>query len=341
MRTKPNSITISAPGKIHLLGEHAVVYGKPALLASINLRVTVHIQLCHSGESSSPESEDEIDSGYAPFTRMTDIIEPIVKKYLKIKNIPPYQLEISSELPIGAGLGSSAAVSGAYIAALLSFLKITWDLKLINELTYEAEKVFHGNPSGGDNSTVVYGGLVWFRKETPPARNTLSNAMAGGELKIIQPLPFTVPSKLSKNFVLINTGTPKESTKEMVEMVGSEFRVQNSEFRKIFDEQEQLVRKFLPVIQDGNEDQLIKIIREGEKNLETIGVVSPYAASIIRKIEKAGGAAKICGAGGKTKATGILLCYHPQKKVIENIAKAENLPFFKVKLGVEGLRKEV
>lgn len=298
-------ITVSAPGKIHLLGEHTVVYGKPALLSTVDLRITVTIS---TGFSNHP---------------LKKIIEPIIKKYFRLKKIPPYKLEISSQIPIGAGLGSSAAVSSAYIGALLTFLKIKWDKPLVNELAYEAEKVFHGNPSGGDNSTVIYGGLVWFRKETP-------------ELKIIQPLQFTIPSKLAKKFVIINTGKPKESTKEMVEMVSKKYR----KFQKIFDHQEQLVRELVTVVKEGNEKEFIRIIKEGERNLESIGVVSKFAQKIIREIEKAGGAAKICGAGASDGPTGVLLCYHQNKKTVEKIASENSLNYFSVKLGVEGLRRE-
>ena len=181
-------IKVSAPGKIHLLGEHIVVYGKPALLATVDLRVTVHLR----GEGVRWNKAHP--GGVA---NLAKIIEPIVKKELKIKRIPPYNIEISSQLPIGSGLGSSAAVSAAYIGALLSFLKIKWDLALVNKLTYEAEKVFHGNPSGVDNATVIFGGI-------------------------------NVPSKLAKKIVLINTGTPEETTKEMVEIVSSKCKVQKN-----------------------------------------------------------------------------------------------------------------
>src|SRR3989344_8359312 len=176
-----NKITFSAPGKVHLLGEHAVVYGKPALLATVGLRVYVTIS---QGQSIHP---------------LQKTIHPIIKKYLRTKAIPPYQVQINSQIPIGAGLGSSAAISAAYIASLLTFLKAKWNLNLINQLTFEAEKVFHGNPSGADPATVIFGGLIWFRKES-------------SDLKLIQQLPFSIPNKLAKNFVLINTGTPKETT---------------------------------------------------------------------------------------------------------------------------------
>ena len=308
--SSPKSIIVSAPGKIHLLGEHTVVYGKPAILATVNLKVTA-----------------AISKGIPNENPLRKIIEKIVKKELCLKQLPPYQIEITSQLPVGVGLGSSAAYCAAYIAALLSFLKVKWDLALVNKLTYEAEKVFHGNPSGGDNSTVVHGGLVWFRKEH-------------SDLKIIQPLPFSIPKKLAKNFVLINTGKPKETTKGMVELVRVKRQGGRAKFQRIFDSQEQLVKDLLPAIQNGDEKELMRIIKEGERNLEKIGVVSSFVKKIIRQIEKAGGTAKICGAGGKIHATGILLCYHPTPSVVNNTAKSFNLNYFKTALGVEGLRLE-
>lgn len=309
-------IKVSAPCKVHLLGEHAVVYGKPAILTTVGLRVVVTLNIVKGILYSSPQNDN-----------LKKIIEPIIKKELGTKKIPPYEIKIESEIPIGAGLGSSAAVSAGYIAALLTFLEIKWDLSLINKLAYEAEKVFHGNPSGADNSTIVYGGLIWYRKETP-------------DLKLIQPLYFSVPKKLAKNFVLINTGTPKETTKEMVTMVKNLYDKKPKLVDRFLTDQEKLVRDLPNVIKDGNEDELIRIICEGEKNLESIGVCSPQVKKLIRQIEKSGGAAKICGAGGKTKATGIVLAYHKDKKVIEKIAEENNLNYFSVELGAEGLRTE-
>lgn len=284
-------IKFSAPGKVHLLGEHSVVYGKPALLTTVDLRVTVTV--------------GKADENY-PLLRT--VVNKIIKEKFKVKTIPP--LSINSSLPAGCGLGFSAAGSAAIIAALLTFLKIKWDLNLINDLTYQAEKVWHGHPSGADNSTVVFG----------PS--------------------FSIPHKLAKNFILINTGQPKETTKEMVEMVKSKIKSQKSKFEKLFDMQERLVKELLSVIQNANEKELIRILRAGEANLESIGVCSNNVKRIIRAIEQAGGAAKICGGGGKTDPTGVLLCYHPNPSILIQIAKSYELDYFKTALGVEGLRQE-
>lgn len=285
-------IKFSTPGKIHLLGEHSVVYGKPALLTTVNLRVFVTIS---KGQNKHP---------------LKQIIEPIVNKYLKLKTLPPYQLKIDSQLLIGSGLGSSAAVSAAYIAALLTFLRVKLDLNLINNLTFETEKVFHGNPSGADNSTVVFG----------PS--------------------FSIPHKLAKNFVLINTGRPKETTKEMVAHVKKLYQKKPKIVERFLENQERLVKQLPLILREANEKEFVRVIKEGEANLENIGVVSKQVAALIREIGKKGGAAKICGGGGKKGPTGILLTFHPTPKILEKIAKSHNLSYFKTALGAEGLRRE-
>jgi len=310
-------ITVSAPCKIHLLGEWSVVWGKPALLATVDLRMTVTISPFSSVITSEAKQSQDLRK----------IIEPIIKKELKIKKIPPYQLKISSEIPMGAHLGSSAAVSVTSIAALLSHLKVKWDLELVNKLAYEAEKVFHGNPSGADNSTIVYGGLIWYRKESP-------------DLKIIHQLPFSIPSKLTRNFVIINTGTPKVNTKQMITKITADFEKKPKLMHDFLENQEKLTRELLTAIKNADEKEVIRIITEGEKKLESIGVCPPSVAKIIREIEQAGGAAKICGAVAFSGPTGVLLCYHPKAEVIEKITKESNLPSFKTTLGVDGLRKE-
>ena len=129
----------------------------------------------------------------------------------------------------------------------------------------------------------------------------------------------------------------------MVEMVSTRQRRGSplaAKFKRIFDNQEELVRELLTALKDGNEKELIRIIHEGERNLESIGVVSDYVVSIIRNIESYGGAAKICGGGGKTKAAGILLVYHPDKNKLIEAIKSYQLPYLATTLGVEGLRQE-
>lgn len=283
-------IKVSVPGKIHLLGEHTVVYGKPALLSAINLRVTVTV--------------GKKDQNY-PLLRK--VVEKLIKKKFQ-KKIPDYSIE--SELPIGSGLGFSAAGSAAIIAALLSHFKIKWDKSLVNKLTFEAEKVFHGTPSGGDNTTVVNGGLLIFK-----------NGVA---------LPTT--SKI-KTFILINSGKPTETTKEMI-------MIAKPKIKSILNSQEELTKQLVIALRDDLEKDLLNIFQKAERNLEKIGVVGKKAKKIIRDIENLGGAAKISGAGGVIMGSGMLLTYHKNPQKILKYAKQNNLEALIIKLDEEGLRKE-
>jgi mevalonate kinase len=198
------------------------------------------------------------------------------------------------------------------------------DKEVIGSIAIRVEQKKHGNPSYGDVAAVINGGLIWFRKETP-------------DVIVVQPLIFSVPKKLSQNLMVIQSGVPEESTGEMVHNVAL-FKQQNPQVvDKILEDQERLTRDLLGAIKNADEESIINIIREGEKNLEKIGVVSESAKELIREIEKTGGAAKICGAGGREKGSGIILVYHVKKKEAESIAKAQGLDYYTIQLGGKGL----
>lgn len=317
------SIIVSAPGKIHLLGEHAVVYGKPALLATIDKRLYVTIKEQRTNNKEQNDNEIIIHT-----TENKDLIREAIKVFKKafsIHKLPPIEINITSQIPVGSGLGSSAASSAALIGALMKFVKNIWNPNRINELVHEVEKSAHGNPSGADNTTVVFGGLVWFRREFD-------------FLKSIWNLPISA-YKIPK-FAIINSGRPTESTKQMVIAVSNLYANNRKKFEEIFTDQELQTKNLLLALKTGNEDQLKAAIKKGEKNLEKIGVVGNFAQKIIREIESLGGAAKICGAGGKKDGSGILLCYHKDLQKIKKVAGKFKVSISPVKLGEEGIRIE-
>lgn len=315
-------IRVSAPGKLILLGEHAVVYGKPAIVAAIAKRcfITLTPHKDKRIEILSKNHEQSLD--YPAF-----IISQTLD-YLKKKSPSGFTLFINSEIPVGSGMGSSSALAVSIAGAILLFLGEKFDKEKINNIAYLAEQKKHGNPSGVDNSASCYGGLLWFRKETQ-------------DLKIISQIPFNISEKTTKNFLTIFTGTPKESTKEMVNMVG-EFTKKHPKFtQSIFDQQESLTRQLLVALKNKDREAIKNSIMRGEKNLESLGVVSPRVKSFIRKIEKKGGAAKICGAGGMSKGAGILLAYHEDKNQLEKLARIEKFDFSQVSFSKEGVRQEI
>lgn len=354
-----NNIIVSAPGKLHLLGEHAVVYGKPAILASVAKRcqITLSPRTDKKIEIISQTIQKSIILSKEEIRKQTDHAQKQWELFAKTNNPKLLQnitanpldypilcigetiafykkqleqgftLTIESEIPIGSGMGSSASLAVAIAQGVSLFVRQSLDKEHIKDIAFLAEQKKHGFPSGGDISACFYGDLVWYRKETP-------------DLKIIQPIPFTLSEIVSKNFSTIFTGVPYESTGEMVSSVRSLYQEKQKATDAIFNEQEQLTRDLLTVLKNEQHEEIINIIREGEKNLEKLGVVSKYVQTIIRKIEKSGGAAKICGGGGKTKGTGTVLIYHTDKEKLKKILEKENFEVCDIMLGDEGIRIE-
>lgn len=314
-------IRVSAPGKLNLLGEHSVVYGKPALVASVDRRCFITL---------TPQENKRIKILSKNLCQPFDYPAFIISKtlnYFKKEAPSGFTLSINSEIPIGGGMGSSAALAVSIAGAISLFLGEKFDKEKINNIAYLAEQKKHGNPSGADNSACCHGGLLWFRKVTP-------------DLKIISQLPFSISEEIAKNFLIIFTGTPKESTREMVNIVGQLCKKRPKFTKEIFDHQESLTQELLVALKNKDGEIIKNCIEHGEKNLELLGVVPPFAKSLIREIEKKGGAAKICGAGGKTKGAGILLAYHQDKKELEKLSHAQKFGCLPVQLGTEGVRIE-
>lgn len=355
-----NNIIVSAPCKIHLLGEHSAVYGKPALLVALDKRCIVKIIRTAGSDitiisnvskyqakitqEALLQAAHQAREAWKKFATTNDtlILKKITESPLDFaiiaigetmlhynqKPASGFTLNINSEIPLGAGLGSSASLAVAIVGAVSVFLGKPFNKEVINNIAYQIEMKRHGLPSGGDNATVCYGGLIWYRKESEA-------------LKIImQPISAKIPEVVSKNFYIINTGTPVESTGEMVGYVRKLYQDHPEIVDAFLREQENLTRSLVSVLENGNEKELIRIIREGEKNLEWIGVVSDLSKAIIREIEAKGGAAKICGGGGKEKGTGVLLVYHNDAAIVQAIAKGKNVSYFQTQLGAEGVRKD-
>lgn len=307
-------VTVSVPGKVHLMGEHAVVYGKPALLAAVGLRMRVTVG---PGAGAIVSSEPVDHARFA----VNFLLEQ-----LKIGDAGNIKLTIDSDIPAGFHLGSSAALAVGITGAMMYFYKKIWNPIRINELAYEIEKKQHGTPSGGDNTAVTVGGFIWFRKELE-------------FLKSIWQLPFK-PHPSLNHFFLINTGRPAESTGDMVALVRANVQADPDRMQKVLDLNEQQVKRITVALKEGNETELIDAVRLGEKTLEDMGVVSSKVTPLMREIEKAGGAVKILGGGGKKEGVGFLLCYHREPGEIGQLCTKYGFSLQHIGLGEEGVRLE-
>jgi mevalonate kinase len=162
-------IQASAPAKVILFGEHAVVYGQPAIAVPVSgLRAYAMAEpnpadragLCIAadltGHTPTPVTSDQIDSASALTVQLT----------LKALDAPPpdVTLRVRSDIPIASGLGSGAAVSTALARALCATVGRSLENTALNTIIYEVEKIHHGTPSGIDNTVIVYERPVYFIK---------------------------------------------------------------------------------------------------------------------------------------------------------------------------------
>jgi len=308
-------ITVSVPGKIHLMGEHAVVYGAPALLSAINLRMFVSVESAKKMEIISTESTEYVIYAIKK-----------VQEHFKLKTIPPMKITIRSEIPAGFHLGSSAATAVGIVAAVTYFVKKIWNPTMINTIAYEVEKKQHGNPSGGDNTIVTMGGMLWFRKELE-----FLKSMWQLDIKILPTLD---------HFFLLNTGKPVETTGEMVTLVRKKYEKNQSSMMKLFFQNEEQVKKIVIALHEQNEEALLSAMKAGELTLEAMGVVGKKVKPCIREIEKNGGGAKILGGGGKKDGVGFLLCYHKSNAVVKKIGETFGYKVQSIILGGKGVTLE-
>ncbi|GIW63930.1 MAG: mevalonate kinase [Patescibacteria group bacterium] len=307
------SVTYSAPGKIILSGEHAVVYGRPAIATAIDKRLTVTLRL-----SDTSRLSDKPDSWL--------VLENLVKRHLNLSQLPKIEVKIVSDILKKSGLGSSAAFASAGLACLLHLLtKKQPSLDLVNKLAFQAEKHFHKNPSGIDNSTVVYGGFVFYRKEFE-------------FLKLVSNLSIKIPQSFQSRMFLIYTGKPKESTAEMVEFVGKLWNQQPQATEKIINEIEKVTKRIVISIVQENFKFFYDSVKANQRLLEELGVFSDYSKNLLSFLADYG-VYKLVGAGGRHKGSGFVL-FVAKYNNIESLLVKKNLKFFPYKFSVSGLRLE-
>ncbi|MCL2625334.1 MAG: mevalonate kinase [Cystobacterineae bacterium] len=144
-------------GKVILLGEHAVVYGYPAIAGALPLGVYAHMEAAERCALQTPGNLDE---------KQRALLQQAFGRAAEFAAWPKVLLRLEASLPMGAGLGSSAAVSVACAKALAlaAFPHETREAQLEKaaEMAWRMEQVFHGSPSGVDNATSLRETLLWF-----------------------------------------------------------------------------------------------------------------------------------------------------------------------------------
>jgi len=359
------ALTASAPSKVILHGEHAVVYGMTAVGASLDLRTSITIKPHPSkvvvhfpdlGLSDSwtivqlkelfmhcPKSRSSVCPDY--LNRLHDFlgVDPsnlrmagvICFLYLYTVILDPdplaMELHVSSEIPIGAGLGSSAALSVCLAAGLTSVLRQVrreeeWceEPEEICRLAFLSEKILHGTPSGIDNSVSTYGGLCQF---------------ACGHIDVL-------PSPKEKlEIMLVNTKVPRD-TKAMVAKVRAQYNAQPKIVRPIMEAIDGISKSFLALLdrqlaqekeeqeeEEGEEEmpslqtKMEELISVNQSLLEALDLSHPALQQVLIKLKSFGLTGKLTGAGGGGFAFALVPPGFPAKTITDATQALEDLGF--------------
>lgn len=270
---------VSAPGKIILFGEHAVVYGRAALAVPVT-QVQAEVEV--SASSRPGIRIDAPDIGLREELKALPADHPLaavihnVLFALGVDPFPDLEIRISSTIPVASGLGSGAAVSVAIIRALASALQRQVTNEQVSAWAYEIEKLHHGTPSGIDNAVITFAMPVFFVKDRPIEM-------------LAVPKPFTI--------VIGDTGIPAP-TKQSVADVRGLWQSDSQRWEGVFDQIGEISLKARQAIEGGKPEQLGELMERDHVLLQQLRVSSPELDRLVAAARQGGArGAKLSGGG--------------------------------------------
>lgn len=315
-----------APGKLILSGEHAVVYGRPALAMAVNRNAQAFVTMEGADGTVSfdlpnlqadresftlralREFHGRIQRNYEDFLAGRLSIREVVRKPvdlfqfafvtvmdgLHLKMGGGVNVRLNSNIPIGCGMGSSAATILSVLRGLGHYYRVEFRPEWYHRYSLEVENMQHGKASGLDTHVSMHGGCVRFQD---------------GEAREL-PLP-RVP------LYIVNTGQPQNTTGEAVADVARRIGAANP----VWDQFESVANHMQKALEHDNLKSFQKAMRENHRLLEEIGVVPGRVSDFIGEVEADGAAAKVCGAGTLTGDSGGMVLVASRETPTELCAK--------------------
>ena len=270
----------TAPGKVILVGEHAVVYGRPAIAAPVWQTVaTATIAPAAPGSGChiiAPDVGLALRLADAGDDEPLAVVTRLALARLGITRAPDWQITLHSDIPIASGMGSGAALSTALVRAVMLGAGHAAEPAEVSDLVYESERFYHGTPSGIDNTVVAYGMPIWFVKGQPPE-------------------PFVPAQPIS--LAIADSGI-RSPTKETVGDVRRAWSEDPARYEDIFDEIGRTVLAARHALEAGDSLELGRVMDANQTLLERLDVSSPVLATLIGAARKAGAlGAKLSGGG--------------------------------------------
>ncbi|HBY93709.1 MAG TPA: mevalonate kinase [Chloroflexi bacterium] len=280
MSASTSSTRATAPAKIILLGEHAVVYDQPAIAVPVTQRratVIVEPGRPHAGVILHAET-----LGRRYLLDAVPADEPLaftvrnVLRRLGIRSEPDLRITITSTIPIASGLGSGAAVATALIRALSTHLGVRLSPEQVSGLVYETEKLHHGTPSGIDNTVIAFECPIWFRRDTPPEL-----------FSVVTPF----------HFLIADTGVASP-TRLTVSEVRARWAADPVTYGRYFERIGTVVEAARLALESGDARALGRLMNANQELLRPLDVSAPANERLIEAALQAGAfGAKLSGGG--------------------------------------------
>lgn len=280
------TLSASACGKAILLGEHAVVYGKPALAVPLpGLRAVAEVETTPAGTGIVIDALDIGRQTHYPsgslaaadlHTRAMVTTISNVLAALGNSSVPDLAITLRSQIPPARGLGSGTAVTCALIRALSAQLDQPLDDAAVSALALRTEVLYHGNPSGVDNTVIAHEKPLLYQRGQP--------------LQPLGPIPAFA-------LVIADSGIASR-TVDAVERIGRAWEADQATYEDRFARIGQLTRQGCAALQRGDWPALGAAMNANQALLAELGVSTPQLNSLIAAALTAGAlGAKLTGGG--------------------------------------------
>ena len=267
-------------GKVILLGEHSVVYGRHAIAVPVPQTIRVKIEDCKENVMLMIPSwgiEYQLDKDIEQRQSFEKPAGAILER-LNLSN-KGMRIEVFPDIPRGMGLGGSAAIAVAIIRGLSNHFNLGLSDGEVNGMAFESEKIAHGNPSGIDNTMATFGQPLIYRTGEPPLVERLN---------------------INESFSLVVGFSRHEGvTAKTVRNVREGWRKNTAMYEKIFDDIDDLVLKSVTAIQNNDFALLGQMMNFCQGLLNALQVSNPELERLIGLAREAGAlGAKLTGGGG-------------------------------------------
>lgn len=265
-------------GKVILLGEHSVVHGRPALAAGLSRGARAEVTASPDGRSHGRFVFDTTEVEVVATEDGEHALGRALAALLGTYTAPsPVHVTVRLELPAGAGLGASAAMGVSASSALDQYFGVPRTPLERATQTLAWERVFHGNPSGVDNTMAAVGGVALFTRGQP-----------------LEPVRVRQPLQL----VVGHSGESSE-TKQMVDLVAQQLEREPERIGQLFDAIAALVRNARLALEAGDLRALGQLMDMNQGLLSALMLSTARLEDLCHAARDAGAlGAKVTGAGG-------------------------------------------